>query len=129
MEPNNEKLTLKLVIHTFHINSLPSGKFFMPFCCLLIFFKITFFEKVFQEYHLSVKQIESKSGLIWVQSVCKSYQQTTQGDKELNVYFPTPKIMCTHRPLMVIPFFPLTALVYLLCLYKSKCIFSTICYV
>ena len=24
------------------------------------------------------------SGLVWVQTVCKSYQQTTLGDKELN---------------------------------------------
>ena len=31
------------------------GKFFMLFCRLLIFFKINFFEKFFQEYHLSVK--------------------------------------------------------------------------
>ena len=31
-------------------------------CCLLIFFKINFFEKFFQEYHLSVKQIGSRSG-------------------------------------------------------------------
>ena len=49
----------------------------MPFCRLLIFFKINFFENFFQEYHTSVKQIGSiLSGLIWVQSVCKGYQQT-----------------------------------------------------
>ena len=38
-------------------------------------------------YHLSVKQIGSKSGLtyclIWVKTVCKGYQQTTLGGKAL----------------------------------------------
>ena len=29
----------------------------MLFCCLLIFFQNQLFEKLFQEYHLSVKQI------------------------------------------------------------------------
>ena len=43
-------------------NSLPSGKFFMDFCRLLIFFKIDFFKKFFQEYHQSVKQFGSRSG-------------------------------------------------------------------
>ena len=40
------------------INFLPPRKFFMLFCCLLIFFKINFFEKFFQEYNLSVKQLD-----------------------------------------------------------------------
>ena len=44
----------------------------MLFCRLLIFFKINYFEKKFQEYHPSIL-----SGLIWVQTVCKGYQQTT----------------------------------------------------
>ena len=57
--------------------------FHASFGRLLIFFKINFFEKFLQEYHLSVKQIGSiLSGLIWVQTVCKSYQQMTLGDKE-----------------------------------------------
>ena len=34
---------------------------FYFFCCLLIFFKINFFEKFFQEYQLGVKQIGSRS--------------------------------------------------------------------
>ena len=38
------------------INSLPTGQFFMRFCCLLIFFKINFLKKFFQEYHQNVKQ-------------------------------------------------------------------------
>ena len=44
------------------IISSPSGKFCHVFCCLLILFKINFSEKFFQEYHLSVKQIGSRSG-------------------------------------------------------------------
>ena len=42
--------------------SFPPGKSFILFCLLLIFFKINFFQKLFQEYQLSVKQIESRSG-------------------------------------------------------------------
>ena len=34
--------------------------FHASFGRLLIFFKINFFEKIFQEYHLSVKQIGSR---------------------------------------------------------------------
>ena len=30
------------------------------YCRLLLFFKINFFEKLFQDYHLSVKQIGSR---------------------------------------------------------------------
>ena len=70
--------------------SLPPGKLFMLFCCLLSFadfvFKITHcFKKFFQGDRLSVTHIGSRSGLtfnvalglIWVQIVCKMYQQTT----------------------------------------------------
>ena len=78
-------------------NSLPPGKFFMLFCCLLIFFKFNFFEKNFQEYHQSVKHIwipirtDILSGLFWAQSVCNSYQQTTLGGKELTKSSQTAK--------------------------------------
>ena len=41
------------------------------------FFKINFLEKLFQEYHLSVKQI-------WVQSACKGYEQTTMSYEWFN---------------------------------------------
>ena len=34
-----------------NINSLPAEKSFMNFYGLLIFFKINFFKKFFQEYH------------------------------------------------------------------------------
>ena len=44
------------------------------FCRLLIFLKIYFFEKFFQEYNQSVKQFESRSGLRFCWTiVCKSY--------------------------------------------------------
>ena len=36
------------------VNSLHPGKFHTLFCRLLIFFKINFSEKFFQEYHQSV---------------------------------------------------------------------------
>ena len=48
---------------------------FMLFCRLLIFFKINFLQKFFQEYNISAKQI-------WVQCVCKGYQQMALGGKE-----------------------------------------------
>ena len=44
------------------VNSLPTGYLCMLFCRLLIFFKITFFKKLFQQYHQSVKQFGSRSG-------------------------------------------------------------------
>ena len=60
------------------------------FCHLLIFFKNNFFEKLFQEYHQSRKQFETtsrqNSALIWVESACKVYQQTT--DKKVSIQHP-----------------------------------------
>ena len=71
-----QKLALSIWIYSFAI-----GSFFMFFFTFLdIFFKINFFEKFFQEYYQSVNVL---SGLIWVQTVCKSYQQTSPGYKEL----------------------------------------------
>ena len=66
----------------------------MFFCHLLIFFKINFFRKIISEI-LSECQTDWTqirpdiiSGLIWVQTVCKRYQQMILGDKELkyNIY-------------------------------------------
>ena len=69
-----------------HINSLPPGKIFMFFCCLLIFFKINFFEKFFQNYHLSVKQIGSDQAQRFVgPDLGPNCLQMTLGDKELRV--------------------------------------------
>ena len=56
------------------------------------FFQSKLFRKIFQEYHLSVKKIRSRSGptfcraLIWVQSVCKGHEQTTLVGNEFNVH-------------------------------------------
>ena len=62
---------------------------FNAFLSNAIFFKINFFEKFFQKYHPSVKQIGSRSGvllgLIWVQSVCKGYEQMTLVSNELDM--------------------------------------------
>ena len=51
---------------------------FVVVCCFF-FFKIKFFNKFFQEHYQSVKWFDSRSEwvLIWIQTFCKSYQQTT----------------------------------------------------
>ena len=54
------------------------------------FFKMNFFEKIFQEYHQYQTvwiqiMLTFCRGLIWVQMACKSYQQTTLIVKELNL--------------------------------------------
>ena len=55
-------INITVVTERFTLNLCMLGNF-SCFCCrLLIFFKINFFEKFFQEYHLSVKQIGSRSG-------------------------------------------------------------------
>ena len=55
----------------------------MLFCRLLIFFKIIFFPK--NSFKITMKvsvwikiRSDIMSGLIWVQAVCKGYQQTTK---------------------------------------------------
>ena len=62
-----------------------------------IFFKINLFVVVvfflffFREYQQSVKQFGSRSclsSLIWVQIVCKGYQQTTLVSKEFMTTIP-----------------------------------------
>ena len=59
------------------------------FCRLLIFFKINFFKKLFQEYHQSVSLDQDQAQHfvmpIWVHTVCKGYQQTTLVGKELKL--------------------------------------------
>ena len=85
------RLIRSVSLKCFHIKALPPRKFFMLFSRLLIFVKINFFEKFFLEYHLSVKQIGSRSGpnilsgLTWVHTVCKGYQQKTLVGNELNM--------------------------------------------
>ena len=50
------------MIHSTHWGTFIMLRTFYAFCCLLIFFKIYFFEKLLQEYHQSVNQIGSRSG-------------------------------------------------------------------
>ena len=63
------------------VNILPPGKLGMLVCCLLIFFQNL--SGTPPECQIIWIQIRSHvlSGLIWVQSVCKSYQQTALGDR------------------------------------------------
>ena len=65
-----------------HLNSLSPGKFFMLFCRLLICSKSTF-QKILRgiQSECQTEWIQIRpdilSGLIWVQSVCKCYEQMT----------------------------------------------------
>ena len=52
----------------------------MEIFMLLIFFKSNFFKKKNQEYQPSEGQTDWIQ--TWVQTVCKSYQQTTLGDRD-----------------------------------------------
>ena len=59
------------------------GNFSNFYCRLLTFFKINIFKKFFQEHYQSVNSLESDQVnillvLIWVQTVCKGYQQMTK---------------------------------------------------
>ena len=47
----------------------------------MFFYKIIFFGNFFQGY----LQSDTMSGLIWIHTVCKGYQQTTVAGKELTV--------------------------------------------
>ena len=61
---------------------------FSCFCCLLLtFFKIIFIKSSFRNIirvsnSLDSEQVQCLSDLIWVQTVCKGYQQTTLMGKE-----------------------------------------------
>ena len=73
---------------------LPPGKFFMFFCHMLNFFKISFFENFFQCQTDWIQiRPDILSGLIWVQSVCIGYQQMTpEGNKEL-IFLVAPSVI------------------------------------
>ena len=45
---------------------------------------MNYFTQIFQKYHQNVKQFGSRSGPIWVQTVCKDYQQMTRAGKEVS---------------------------------------------
>ena len=50
------------------------------------FFKINFFKKKFQQLYQSIQiRTDILSVQIWIQTVCKSYQQMTLADKELMI--------------------------------------------
>ena len=67
-----------VVCHQVSLTRCILGNFSCFFCCLLIFFKINFVKKFFQEYHQNVPTVWT---LIrshdWVQTVSQGYQQTT----------------------------------------------------
>ena len=76
----------------------------MLFCRLLIFFKINIFEKFFQEYHLcQTVWVQNRpdilSGLIWVLTVCKGYQQTKLVSKDLTLARTRYSFMLDNRGL------------------------------
>ena len=71
------------LIYLMYINSLPTGNFFHAFLPSADFFKSNFLK-----FFFSVKQFGSRSGptfsgLFWVQSVCKGYEQMTLAGNEL----------------------------------------------
>ena len=69
---------------------MPSGKLFMLFLSSADFFQNQLFRKILSgipsECQIAWIQIRPNVllGLTWVQTVCKSYQQTTLGGKELS---------------------------------------------
>ena len=72
-----------------HAELFAAWDIFMLFCHLLIFFKIFFFRKNISGIPSMSNSLDPDqaimSGLIWVQDVCKSYQQMTLVGKELKV--------------------------------------------
>ena len=75
--------------HRFSTIQPESRKMF--FCRLLIFFQNYFFQKILSGISSECQTVwiqirpDSLSGLIWVQTVCKGYQQTTLVGKKLNI--------------------------------------------
>ena len=90
-------------------SSLPPVKLFMLLCHLLIFFKIDIYEKKNSRVPSECKTIwiqiwlDVLSVLILVQSVCKSYQQTILGGKELTLRPPFTSL--SFVPLLCLSFY------------------------
>ena len=67
-----------VILHAFFVVCI----FFFNLSLLFFFFKKQNKkknpEKNLSEYHQSAKQFGARSGLIWVQTVCKGYQQTAK---------------------------------------------------
>ena len=70
-----------LPIIMYNHNSLPTAKLLHFFLSSANFFQINFFKKFFQEYNQCQNIMVSDQ--IWVQTFCKSYQQTTLVGREL----------------------------------------------
>ena len=72
-----------------NLNFLPPGEIFHAFLSVAEFFQNHFFQKILSgipsEYETDLIRIRPDilSGLIWVQPVCKGYQQTTLVGNEL----------------------------------------------
>ena len=90
------------------------GNFTCFCCCLLTFFKINFFKKFFLEHYQIVKQFwiqirtDILSVLIWVQAVCKDYQQITSiaaSKERVNICFGCSKEPAFKHGIVMI-FFP-----------------------
>ena len=81
-------------------NSLLSGTFSPTLLSSADFFKINLSEKILSGIPSECQTVwiqirpDILSGLIWVQSVCKGYQQTTQGGKKFN----WETLMTSRRP-------------------------------
>ena len=65
------------------LNSLHAGYFSCLYCQQLIYFKFTFSQTQFsREHYQSVIRFESRSDRmsvqVWVQTICKGYQQITK---------------------------------------------------
>ena len=90
----------------FYFNSLHAGKFCVCFICHLQKknSNLTFSKKKYFWNTIRLQTVKTQimpdiwSGLIWVQTVCKDYQQTTLASKELAQCF--SRIFANRRPLL-----------------------------
>ena len=84
IQTSSKVLSTYRINHPLTICLLGNFSCFLSSDLLIFFFKINFFEKFFQELPLECQTVwilirpDILSGLIWVQSVSKSYQQMTQ---------------------------------------------------
>ena len=70
-------------LSSYNVPGLPTGKFFMLFCCLLIFSKSTVLKNpsrntTWVSNRLDPYQAGHFVGLVWVKTVCKGCLQTTR---------------------------------------------------
>ena len=78
----------------------------MPFCCQLIFFQINFFQNILSgiPYECQSVWIQIRPdlllGLVWVQTVCKVYQQKKLADKSYKYFEDILKCRGYYNPLL-----------------------------